>query len=237
VGPLLTRGNTAKLYCLQLLDDSVSRAKGEFRIVDLGCGDGRNFVELLERYSNLCYVGIDASRASVEQARRRLPRAEIVHASAYGARLEPADAVISFSVLEHVADRPRYMEAVRANLAPAGRAYLNYDSGHFGADATPVERVKAAVARLLGRAGHESRYRAVVRDEEFAALIASMSLRVTDDKGFNTDLKLTYRAVPETQSDVFMERWLAFELELNARGLTYDERIFRTRNVVLEHPA
>ena len=59
-------------------------------------------------------------------------------------------------------------------------------------------------------------------------------MRAIDDKGFNTELKLTYRAVPEHRRDVFMDRWLAFELELNAAGLTYDERVFRTRNVILE---
>ena len=132
---MLTRGNTAKLYCLQLLDDAVGRANGEFRIVDLGCRDGRNFVELLRRHPNVRYAGIDPSRGSIAAARRLLPGAELVHAPAYDVRVEPADAVVSFSVLEHVVDRPRYMEAVRANLAPGGRVFLNYDSGHFGADA------------------------------------------------------------------------------------------------------
>ncbi len=234
---LLTRGNTAKLYCLQLLDDAVSRANGEFRIVDLGCGDGRNFVELLRRHPNVRYLGVDLSPGAVEAARRRLPGAEIMHAPAYDVRVEPADAVVSFSVLEHVVDRLRYMEAVRANLAPGGRVFLNYDSGHFGADAATVERTKAAAARLLARVGYESRYRAVVRDEELNRLLTASSLRVVDDKGFNTDLKVTYRAVPDAQRDVFMERWLACELELNAGGVTYDERVFRTRNVILEHAA
>jgi SAM-dependent methyltransferase len=229
----LTYGNAAKLYCLQLLDDAIRRAGGSFRIIDLGCGDGSNFAEVLRRHPHVRYTGVDPSRRAVDEATRLLPQAEIVHMAAYDARFDPADAVVSFSVLEHVADRGRYMEAVRANLAPSGRAYLNYDSGHFGADATVGERGKATVARALAKLGDESRYRARVRDDEFAALVASASLRVVEDKGFNTELKLTYRSVPKERRDVFMERWLAFELGLNDAGFGYDERLFRTRNVIL----
>jgi trans-aconitate methyltransferase len=230
----LTYGNAAKLYCLRLLDDAIAKTHETFRIVDLGCGDGRNFVELLRRHPGVEYVGVDPARRAVERARQLLPGAEIHNMPAYEARFEPADAVVSFSVLEHVADRLRYLKAVHANLAPQGRAYVNYDSGHFGADATPGERAKAAVARVLAGLGNESRYRARVRSEEFASLLASASLRVVDDKSFNTELKLTYRAVPEAQHDVFMDRWLEFELALNSAGLAHDERVFRTRNVILE---
>jgi SAM-dependent methyltransferase len=231
-GPL-TRGNTAKLYCLQLIDEAAARAEGEFRILDLGCGDGRNFVELLRRRDNVRYVGVEPSRAAAAEARRRLPGAEIVNAPAYDIRVESADAVVSFSVLEHVVDRARYFEAVHANLAPDGRVYMNYDSGHFGADATLGERVRAVAGRVLALAGDESRYRARVAEDELRRLIADASLRILDDKGFNTELKLTYRNVPEERKDTFTEQWLAFELELNAVGIGYDERLFRTRNVIL----
>ena len=125
-GPLAV-GNTAKLYCLQLIDRAAAEKAGEFRIIDL--------------------------------ARRRLPDAEIVNAAAYGVRVEPGHAVVSFSVLEHVVDRARYMAAVRANLHPQGRVYLNYDSGHFVADADLRERAKALASHLLARLGSESRYR------------------------------------------------------------------------------
>jgi SAM-dependent methyltransferase len=229
----LTHGNAAKLYCLQLLDEAIRHGGPDFRIVDLGCGDGRNFVELVRRHPHVRYIGVDPSRRGIEHAKEALPEAELVHMQAYDARFEPADAVVSFSVLEHVADRRRYMEALRANVKPKGRVYLNYDAGHFVADADARERAKAAVARAFAAAGYESRYRAPVRSEEFAGLVERAALRIVDDKGFNTELKLSYRAVSESQRDLFMDSWLAFELSLNDSGFGYDERLFRTRNVLL----
>jgi hypothetical protein len=144
---------------------------------------------------------------------------------------------VSFSVLEHVVQRRRYMDAARHNLRPDGRVYLNYDSGHFVADADLVERAKALASHVLARLGSESRYRARVHAEEFRQLVAGARLRVVDDKVFNTDVKRLVPLVPDDRREAFTERWLAFELELNELGLVYSDELatlFRTRNVVLE---
>lgn len=220
-----------------MIDRAAAGTEGEFRIVDLGCGNGSNFAELLRLHANVAYVGVEPLRAVAEQARRLLPGAEIINASAYGVRVEPAHAVVSFSVLEHVVDRPRYLEAVHANLRPEGRAYLNYDSGHFVADADLRERAKALVSRALARIGSESRYRRRVSAAELDTLVEGAGLRVVDDKVFNTDVKRLLPLVETEWRDEFMERWLAFELGLNELGLVYRDEldaVFRTRNLVLE---
>jgi cyclopropane fatty-acyl-phospholipid synthase-like methyltransferase len=230
-------GNTAKLYCLQLIEQAAAATDGDFRVLDLGCGTGSAFVELVRRRPNVRYAGVEPLRGAAEEARRLLPGAEIINRSAYGLSVEPAHAVVSFSVLEHVVDRPRYFEAVRANLRPDGRVYLNYDSGHFVADADLSERAKTFASHVLARLGSESRYRARVTTDEFRALVADAGLRVTDDKVFNTDLKRLVPLVPEERRADFLERWLGFELGLNELGLTYSDELaslFRTRNVVLE---
>jgi SAM-dependent methyltransferase len=235
-GPLAV-GNTAKLYCLRLIDAAAEDAAGDFRIVDLGCGTGSNFVELLLRRPHVAYVGVEPSRGAAEEARRLLPGAEIINEPAYDVRVAPAHAVVSFSVLEHVVDRVHYMESVRANLRPEGRVYLNYDSGHFVADADLLERAKAFTSQVLARLGSESRYRARVREDELRELVAGAGLRTIEAKSFNTDLKRLFPLVPEERRASFMERWLAFELELNELGIEYSDElasIFRTRNFVLE---
>jgi SAM-dependent methyltransferase len=230
-------GNTAKLYCLQLIEQAAAAADGDFRVLDLGCGTGSAFTELLQRRPNVRYVGVEPLRSAAEEARRLLPGAEIINRSASGLSVEPAHAVVSFSVLEHVVDRPRYFEAVRANLRPDGRVYLNYDSGHFVADADLAERAKTFTSHVLARLGSESRYRKHVTADELDALVAGAGLGVTDDKVFNTDLKRLVPLVPEGRRADFLERWLGFELGLNELGLTFSDELaslFRTRNVVLE---
>jgi Methyltransferase domain len=185
---------------------------------------------------NVVYVGIEPARSSAEDARGRLPGSEIINAPAYEVRTEPADAVVSFSVLEHVVDRPRYMEAVRANLRDDGLAYMNYDSGHFVADADLVERAKGLASRMLARFGSESRYRKRVSARELDGLVEGSGLHVVDDKVFNTDLKRLLPLIEADGSEAFMERWLSFELELNELGLRYRDEldtVFRTRNLVL----
>jgi SAM-dependent methyltransferase len=234
---LLTTGNTAKLYCLQLIDRAAAEVDGEFRIVDLGCGNGSNFLVLLQQRPNVRYIGVEPLRATAEEARRLLPDAEIINAPAYDVRVEPAHAVASFSVLEHVVDRPRYFEAMRANLRRGGRAYLNYDSGHFVADADLLERAKGLASRVLARLGSESRYRRRVSANEFRALVGRSGLRIVDDKVFNTDVKRLLPLVRAESRESFMQRWLAFELGLNRLGLAYRDEldaVFRTRNLVLE---
>lgn len=231
---MLTAGNAAKLYCLRLLEEAAERTGGEYRILDLGCGDAGDFVELLRRRENVRYVGVEPSQRAAAAAARALPSARIVSAPAYDVRGEPADAVVSFSVLEHVVDRARYFEAVGANLAPGGRVYLNYDSGHFYNDANAAERARAIVGSVLAHAGNEAHYRAVVTDAELEALLARSGLRIVDDKGFNTELKVAWRHVPPEQREAFMESWLAFELDLNAAGIGYRPHLYRTRNLILE---
>jgi 2-polyprenyl-3-methyl-5-hydroxy-6-metoxy-1,4-benzoquinol methylase len=235
-GEPLSRGNTAKLYCLQLIDRAAAETDGDFRILDLGCGTGSNFVQLLRQRPNARYIGVEPLRTAAAQARQNLPDAEILNRTAYGISVDPVHAVVSFSVLEHVVDRPRYFEAIRANVRPDGCVFLNYDSGHFLADANPVERAKTLASHVLARLGSESRYRARVRDDEFRSLVEGAGLKIVDDKFFNTDLKRFYRFVPEERRDSFMERWLAFELELNGLGLEFRDdlaSLFRTRNVIL----
>ena len=231
---MLTAGNAAKLYCLRLLDAAVAEQAGDFRILDLGCGDGGDFVELLRRRANVHYVGVEPSRHAAAAAARALPSARIVNAPAYDIREEPAHAVVSFSVLEHVVDRERYFDAVTANLAAGGRVYLNYDSGHFYNDANAAERARAVVGSALARIGYEAHDRVVVTDSELDALLARSGLHAVDDKGFNTELKVAWRHVPADRREAFMESWLAFELDLNAAGIGYRPHLYRTRNLVLE---
>jgi SAM-dependent methyltransferase len=232
---MLTGGNAAKLYCLKLLAARAAAA-GSFSILDLGCGDGRNFAELLRRHPHVRYVGVEPDPRTAARARQTLPGAEVIGGTAYDVRVGAFDAVVSFSVLEHVVHRRRYLEAARANVAATGQVIVNYDSGHFVADSGFRERAKGIAGRVLARAGVESHYQTFVREEEFRALAAAAGLRIVEARAFNTDVKRLYPLVREERREEFMERWLAFELELGG-FVDYDDSlasIFRTRNFLLE---
>src|SRR5215217_1721500 len=97
-GMVLTQGNAAKLYCLNLIDQLAERHAGSLTILDLGCGEARNFVGLLRKRPRISYIGVDPSSAACDQARHALAglAADVVHAPAYDVDLGPADVVVSF---------------------------------------------------------------------------------------------------------------------------------------------
>lgn len=241
---LLTLGNTAKLYCLERIDELVA-VRGATTIVDLGCGDGRNFVELLRRHPQLRYVGVDPSADACSAARETLSGlgARIVNAPAYDVELEPADVVVSFSVLEHVYRRARYVKCIARHLKPGGLALVNYDAGHFVAG-TPRERrrerLKGAMGHVLARFGNERYFQSLVREAEFRRLVDEAELQVVEARVFNTALKEVYSLLPDPARERFMRPWLALELEVNELGVSYTDAfapVFRTRSFVLSRAA
>src|SRR5689334_20799202 len=88
------------------------------RVLDAGCGDGRNLVYLLRTGYDVC--GVDANRASIERV-RRLSASLAPHLPADNFRVEPieqmtfsdacADVVISSAVL-HFADDDTHFRAM-----------------------------------------------------------------------------------------------------------------------------
>lgn len=233
-----TEGNAAKVYCLDWIAGFVSRASGAASILDLGCGTGRNFVKLLAAFPQVRYVGVEPSREGCAAARDLLPPAQatIVQALAYGYRADPVDIVVSFSVLEHVYDRRRYLQAVHDNLAPDGRALINYDAGHFRGAVSWRDRAKNVAGPLLARFGHERYYQSLVREREVHDHLARVGLAVEEDRVFNTGLKAVYPLVPPEHRSQFQERWLELELFVNEAGVRYRDDlagVFSTRNFLL----
>jgi tRNA (uracil-5-)-methyltransferase TRM9 len=99
------------------------------RVLDLGCGDGRFGRALVDASGVRQYVGVDESAELLKQ----LPTTRemsLVVLDLLGAdwpfewSREPFDVVVAFSVLHHlpgVPMRQRFLEGMRACLAPGGR--------------------------------------------------------------------------------------------------------------------
>lgn len=89
--------------------------------LDLGCGPGHTTRLLADTLAPTRTVGIDASAAYVEQARRDWPRLEFVEADATGTwPLPPPDAVYARFLLAHLSEPATRVGAWAAQLAPGG---------------------------------------------------------------------------------------------------------------------
>lgn len=237
-----TTGNSAKQYCLNWIDEYVQNNQREISILDIGCGDGSNFLGLLKTYPALRYVGVEPREESYRQAIQLFGgmNATFFHTDGYnlGKKLnQQFDLIASFSTMEHVYRRADYLKSAEACLKRDGYILMNYDSGHFLLGGIR-DRVKNLIGPLLAPLGAERYYQSFVSDEDIVKMIQAVGLQIIETKSFNSRLKDVAKSVPKPQREEFMTRWLALELWLNECGLAYSHArssIFFTRNLILRH--
>lgn len=131
--------------------------QGSERVLDAGCGTGRDLATLLERYPDVTGVGVDASASMLDHARTRLApfgsRVSLVEADlADLPALEPVDAVMSVAAFHWVRDH----DALFASLAGVMRsgARLATDAGGQG----NIANVEAGLTAVTGRAFDEKAF-------------------------------------------------------------------------------
>lgn len=128
------------------LVESLTPRSGE-RILDVGCGTGQLTAKIAE--SGACAVGIDASAAMIEQARRNYPHIEFQVADVRGFRSdEPFDAVFSNAALHWVQPPEMAVRSIAAALRPGGR--LVAELGGQGNVRQILLALKAAISRVVG---------------------------------------------------------------------------------------
>ncbi|NYG53887.1 methyltransferase domain-containing protein [Nocardioides perillae] len=125
---------------------------GHERVLDAGCGTGRDAAALLERHPDVDLVVLDGSRRMLEAARGKLgARATYVHADLArplptdGPLGLPVDVVVSVAAFHWLPDHDALFTHLAAVLAPGGR--LVSDCGGRG----NVAAVDRAVVQVLGR--------------------------------------------------------------------------------------
>jgi SAM-dependent methyltransferase len=92
------------------------------RILDAGCGTGRNLSPLLAAGSRP--VGLDFSLGMLRVARRKFPAAPLVRANlqhAFPFAAASFDAVLCALIGEHLDDLPAVFREIRRTLRPGGR--------------------------------------------------------------------------------------------------------------------
>jgi cyclopropane fatty-acyl-phospholipid synthase-like methyltransferase len=113
------------------LRDLLCRLPPDARVLDLGCGSGLPATRAIVAEGHAA-VGVDVSLEQLRRARRNVPAAEFIHASALDVDLPTAsfDAVVSFYVIDHL---PRELHgdllaSIHRWLRPGGWLLVTFEA-------------------------------------------------------------------------------------------------------------
>lgn len=159
--------------------------RGDERVLDLGCGDGRITAELAERLPKGSVLGVDASPAMVAHScRKRLGGSitNLAFAEADATHLAISaefDLVVSFNCLHWALDQGAVLAGIARSLAPAGRLFLHFGGrGNVAAMRAVVERAVEDDAWRAAFAGFAFPW-CFPSDGEYRLLMEEAGLRPT----------------------------------------------------------
>ncbi len=170
------------------------RLTGTERVLDAGCGTGRDAAALLDRLPGIDLVGVDSSAQMIDAARDRLgDRATLIVADlTRPLPIEPVDAVMSVAAFHWVTDHHVLFANLAASVRTGGR--LTSDCGGEG----QLANLDEGLLRVTGRPKQYIRFAGV--DETEAALraagweVESVLLRADPLRIDDPDLLETYLA-------------------------------------------
>jgi SAM-dependent methyltransferase len=190
------------------------------RVLDAGCGSGRNMVELVHLGE---VTGVELSDASVALARER-GVGEVVAGSVLEMPFadDSFDLAVSLDVIEHLEDDLGAMRELRRTVAPGGAllvtvpAYQWLWSGHDEINHHHRRYTRRTLQRVAEQAGWKQ-----ARTTYFNSLLlpAAIVLRVLDrvNRAKTTETSLDLWVPPEPVNWL-LERPLTLESALIARG-------------------
>src|SRR5262245_14881026 len=115
-------GNAAKAWVVADITEKLQASSKTLTLFDFGCGKGGEWSSILPKLPAVQFVGYDPSAESVRVAQSRLEGlgARFIEREELDGGDFRADIVVSFSVFEHVYDRPGYLRTAHRVLAPNG---------------------------------------------------------------------------------------------------------------------
>jgi SAM-dependent methyltransferase len=120
------KGIGARVLDIELGLSLADKADGTARVVEIGCGSGRDAKELIERVG--WYEGFDPSKEFLKLARSNVQAGSFVQADALSYTYpEQLDAVFAFASLLHVSkpDLSHVLTSVHSALRPGGILYIS----------------------------------------------------------------------------------------------------------------
>jgi SAM-dependent methyltransferase len=195
------------------------RLPARARILDAGCGSGRNMVELA-RHGTV--TGVELSPTSVAIARER-HAGEVIEGSVLEMPFESAsfDLAVSLDVIEHLQDDLGALRELRRVVSPGGAllitvpAYRWLWSGHDVVNHHHRRYTRGTLERVAEQAGWET-----VRTTYFNSLLLPVAivLRVLDRFSRATTESSLDLWVPPAPLNWLLERPLQLEAAIVARG-------------------
>jgi SAM-dependent methyltransferase len=192
---------------------------GSARILDAGCGSGRNMVEL-SRYGRV--TGIELSETSVALARQR-NAGEVISGSLLEMPFaqDSFDLAVTLDVIEHLEDDLAALRELRRTVAPGGAllvtvpAYQWLWSGHDEINHHHRRYTRGSLQKVAEAAGWRQQ-----RTTYFNSLLlpVAIMLRVLDRVNTKTTESSLDLWVPPEPLNWVLERPLAFEAALIRRG-------------------
>ncbi len=189
------------------------------RVLDAGCGSGRNMVELA-RHGTV--IGVELSDTSVALARERAV-GKVVAGSVLAMPFadDSFDLAVSLDVIEHLEDDLAALRELRRTVAPGGvllltvPAYQWLWSGHDEINHHHRRYTRRSLQRVAEQAGWSQ-----LRTTYFNSLLlpAAILLRVLDRVNTKTTESSLDLWVPPQPVNWLLERPLTLEAALIARG-------------------
>ena len=189
------------------------------RILDAGCGSGRNMIELSRRGS---VTGIELSEPSIEAARAR-GVGEVIGGSVLEMPFadDSFDLAVSLDVIEHLDDDGRALRELRRTVAPGGALLLTVPayqwlwSGHDEINHHHRRYTRRSLRAVAEQAGWTQ-----VRTTYFNSLLLPVAilLRILDRISTKTTESSLDLWVPPEPVNWLLERPLALEAALIGHG-------------------
>ena len=165
---LSARINPAQAFRRRLILHLLGGAAAEpgATILDIGCGSGDLLAELAAHLPGAMFAGIDNSKTGLAQARRKLPRAELLQWDLTSAAEAPeplrqwAGHAVCSEVLEHLDDPAGVLANAKAFIKPGGRLVITVPGGPMSAFDRHIGHrrhyTKALLGQVLLAAGFEA---------------------------------------------------------------------------------
>jgi len=232
-------GNAAKQWILADIEKRFSDQP--IRILDLACGTAWIWEKFISAHPNVRITGIDTDAAAITRGKemyKEFPRIELTAGDAQTTTdsrppTPEFDIVVALSAIEHVVDREAFLKTVWDALKPGGKAYLNYDVGHFRSR-NIKERLMVPISQLLAIVGIERFYMKRVDDSLFKGMAEKLGFRLVQVRKHNLP---ALKGFMKSASLEAVEAWYGLEERLGDLYTPEElDRIMWSTTVVLEKP-